>query len=228
MELFVNPMYEGLRNKMKVMWPEATLAPLLDRITYFATLGSKNSINEIDFPWIDGQVKCLAHINAFQISELGKSVLFLSLLVYAGSLLLRMLHQCCKDSDILDINYASHAKELAECPTEDVPDLIKKIKQEERDMTGVKHPSHHGPVFSSPISLTLFLHFSSVLRVSFYMVQVQEPHLQVERIGKFSRLCCITCRVACCSCVNGTLGVDGVVFDLSLGGRIFNIDVIMK
>ena len=160
MELFVNPMYEGLRNMMKVMWPEATLAPLLDRITYFATLGSKNSINEIDFPWIDGQVKWLAHISAFQISELGKWVLFGSLLVYAGSLLLRMLHQCCNHGDILDINYVSCAKELAESPTEDVPELIKKIKQKERDMTGVKHPSHHRLVFSSlanfPDSASLF------------------------------------------------------------------------
>ena len=136
MELFVNPMYEGLQNKMKYMWPEATLASLFDRITHFVTLGSKNSINEIDIPRINGQVKWLAQCSALNISELGKSFLFLSLLVYAGSLLLRMLHQCCKDGDIPDINYDSYAKELAQSPTQDLPGLIEKIKQKERDMKG--------------------------------------------------------------------------------------------
>ena len=67
MENFVNPLYEGLQNKMKFMWHEATLAPLLDCITYFATLGSKNSINEIDIPWLNGQVKWLAHTSTLQI-----------------------------------------------------------------------------------------------------------------------------------------------------------------
>ena len=152
MEMFVNPLHEGLQNKIKYMWPEATLAPFLDYIWHIVTLGSKNSINDIDIPSINGQVKWLAQRSALNISELGKWVLFRSLLVYACSLIVRMLHQCCKDGDIPDINYVSYdsyAKRLAECPTEDVPELIEKIKQEERDMTGVKHPSQHRPIFSS-------------------------------------------------------------------------------
>ena len=134
--MFVNPMYEGLQNKIKYMWPEATLAPFLDFIWRIVTLGFRSSINDIDIPWVNDLIKVLAQKSAFNISELGKLFLFLSLAVYACSLLLRMLHQCCKDGDIPDINYASYAKELAQSPTEDVPDLIKKIKQKERDMTG--------------------------------------------------------------------------------------------
>ena len=136
MEFFVNPLHEGLQNKIKYMWPEATLAPFLDYIWHIVTLGSKNSINDIDIPSINGQVKWLAQCSALNISEMGKWVLFRSLLVYACSLIVRMLHQCCKDGDIPNINYASYAKRLAECPTEDVPELIEKIKQEERDMKG--------------------------------------------------------------------------------------------
>ena len=205
MEMFVNPLHEGLQNKINFMWREANLAPFLDYIWHIVTLGSKNSINEMDIPWINGQVKWLAQRSALNISELGKWVLFLSLSVYAGSLLLRMLHQCCKDGDIPDINYVSYAKDLAECPTEDVPGLIEEIKQKERDMTGVKHPSHHGPVFSSlnnfPYAASLF--FSSAWGVSFCMVQAEEPHhLQVKPIGTCSCLSCIICRLACCSRVN--------------------------
>ena len=148
MDNFVNPLYEGLQNKMKFMWHQATLAPLLDCIADFVTFGSKNSINDIDIPSINGQVKWLAQRSALNISELGKWFLFSSLLVYAGSLIVRGLHHlCCKDGDIPDINYVSYAKELAQSPTEDVPDLIKKIKQKERDMEK-NTPSHHGLVFS--------------------------------------------------------------------------------
>lgn len=159
MEIFVNPLFEGLRNKIEHMWPEATLAPLLDRITYFATLGSKNSINNV--PWVNDHIKWLAQANALVILELGIGFLVVSFLLYLGSLLVRMLHQCCKDGGIPDINYASYARRLAE--STNLPRLVEEINQEERDMTGVKHPSHHRPVFSSLISLRLtqLLHFSS-------------------------------------------------------------------
>ena len=160
MENFVNPLHEGLQNKMKFMWHEATLAPLLDRITHFVTLGSKNSINEIDIPSINGQVKWLAQRSALNISELGKSFLFLSLSVYAGSLLLRMLHQRYKDGDTPDINYDSYAKELADSPRDKLPELIEEIKQKERDMEKIPLVTTD-PIFSSQVSLTLFLHFSS-------------------------------------------------------------------
>ena len=148
MEVFVNPMYEGLQDKMKHMWPEATLQPFL-RATF-------PGLDPVEDPF----VKSLWQINAMDISELGKSVLFLSLSVYGCSLLVRMLHQCCKDGDIPDINCVNYAKELAQSPTDKVPKLIFKINRKERDMTGVKHPSHHRPVFSSLIFLSLsFLHF---------------------------------------------------------------------
>ena len=144
MEMFVNPLHEGLQNKINFMWPEATLqpfledtvAPFLDYIWHIVTLGSKNSINDIDIPWVNDLIKVLAQKSAFNISELGKSFLFLSLSVYACSLLLRMLHQRCEDGDIPDINYVSYAKRLAECPTEDVPGRIEEIQQKERDMKG--------------------------------------------------------------------------------------------
>ena len=138
MEFFVNPLHEGLQNKIKYMWPEATLAPFLDYIWHIVTLGSKNSINDIDIPWVNDLIKVLAQKSAFNISELGKSFLFLSLSVYACSLLLRMLHQCCKDGDIPDVNYVSYAKELAQIPTEDVPGRIEEIKQEEPARLQVK------------------------------------------------------------------------------------------
>ena len=161
--MFVNPMYEGLQNKMKYMWPEATLASLLG-------------------------------ISALNISELGKWVLFVSLSAYACILLLRKV-----DGDAPDINYVSYAKELAECPTEDVPGLIEEIKQKERDMKNT----------------TSFFIFPYFLGVSFCMVQVEEPDLQVEPIGKCSCLSCTICRVACCSCVNWTLGVVGALAGFS-------------
>ena len=131
MEIFVNPLFEGLQNKIRFMWPEATLAPLLDRITYFATLGSKNSINDI--PWVNDHIKWLPQANALVILELGIGFLVVSSLLYL-SLLVRMLHQRCKDGDIPDINYISYAKRLAE--STNVPRLVEEMKQEERDMTG--------------------------------------------------------------------------------------------
>jgi len=126
MEIFVNPLFEGLQNKIRFMWPEATLAPLLDRITYFATLGSKNSINDI--PWVNDHIKWLPQANALVILELGIGFLVVSSLLYL-SLLVRMLHQRCKDGDIPDINYISYAKRLAE--STNVPRLVEEMKQEE-------------------------------------------------------------------------------------------------
>ena len=144
MQMFVNPLHEGLRNKINFMWPEATvapfledtLAPFLDFIWRIVTLGFRSSINDIDIPWINDLIKVLAQKSAFNISELGKLFLFLSLAVYACSLLVReKQHQGCKvKGDIPIINYVSYAKELAQSPTEDVPGLIEKIKQKERDM----------------------------------------------------------------------------------------------
>jgi len=119
MEVFVNPMYEGLQDKMKHMWPEATLQPFL-RATF-------PGLDPVEDPF----VKSLWQINAMDISELGKSVLFLSLSVYGCSLLVRMLHQCCKDGDIPDINCVNYAKELAQSPTDKVPKLIFKINRKE-------------------------------------------------------------------------------------------------
>ena len=211
---FVNPMLSGLENKINFMWPEATLAPFLedtlapflDKIWRIVTLGFRSSINDIDIPWVNDHIKWLAQANALVILGLGIGFLVVSILLYLSSLLVRMLHQCCKvDGDAPDINYASYAKRLAECSTEDVPELIKKIKQEERDMTRVKHPTQHRPIFSSlnnfPYAASLF--FPRLGGVSFCMVQVEEPHhLQVERIGKCSCLSCTICRLACCSCVN--------------------------
>ena len=158
MEIFVNPLFEGLKNKIGHMWPEATLAPLLDRITYFATLGSKNSINDI--PWVNDHIKWLAQANALVILGLGIRFLVVSSLLYLGSLLVRMLHQCCKDGDIPDINYVSYAKRLAE--STNVPRLVEKIKQEQRDMTGGKAPqSPQTCLFlpNFPYSLRSFFNF---------------------------------------------------------------------
>ena len=142
MEIFVNPLFEGLQNKMKYMLHEATsapflegtLAPFLDYMWHIVTLGFRSSINDI--PWINDLIKWLAQTSAWKISELGWSFLILFVPVYAGSLYVRMWHQCCKvDGAVPDINnYASYAKQLAECPTEDVPGLIEEIKQKERDM----------------------------------------------------------------------------------------------
>ena len=171
MELFVNPLHEGLQNKIGGMWHEATLAkslaPYLDYITHIVTLGSKSSVNDI--PWINDQMKwlaqtSLAQTSAFKISELGQSFLTLSLPVYAASLVVRELqHLPSKgDGDVPDINsYAIYAKQLAESATEEVPKLIKEIKHKERDMKST--PSHHRPVYLSfpryIISLTQLLHF---------------------------------------------------------------------
>jgi len=133
MQMFMNPMYEGLQNKIKYMWPEATLASLLDCITHFVTLGFRSSVNDI--PWVHDHIKWLAQANALVILELGIGFLAVSSLLYLGSLLLRMWHQCCKvDGHAPDINYVSYAKELAESPTEDVPGLIEEIKQKEPDL----------------------------------------------------------------------------------------------
>ena len=134
MDIFVNPMYEGLQNKIKYMWGEATLAPLLDCITYFATLGSKNSINEIDIPWLNGQVKWLAHTSTLQIFQLGYLFLSVSFSLYLGGLLVRRWQRqnCIVDGDVIDISFASYAKQLAENPAEEVPRLIEEIKKKER------------------------------------------------------------------------------------------------
>ena len=122
MQMFVNPLYEGLQNKINFMWPEATLAPFL---------GFRSSIS-----WVNDLIKVLAQKSAFNISELGKLFLFLSLAVYACSLLVReKQHQGCKvKGDIPDINYVSNAQKLAQSPTDKVPELIEEIKQEERDV----------------------------------------------------------------------------------------------
>jgi len=119
MQMFVNPLYEGLQNKINFMWPEATLAPFL---------GFRSSIS-----WVKDLIKVLAQKSAFNISELGKLFLFLSLAVYACSLLVReKQHQGCKvKGDIPDINYVSNAQKLAQSPTDKVPELIEEIKQEE-------------------------------------------------------------------------------------------------
>ena len=152
MEVFVNPMYEGLQDKMKHMWPEATLQPFL-RATF-------PGLDPVEDPF----VKSLWQINAMDISELGKSVLFLSLSVYGCSLLVRMLHQCCKDGDIPDINCVNYAKELAECPTDKVPKLIFKIERKERDMTG------EAP--QSPQTCLFLANFLIVIVFSFFLVSV--------------------------------------------------------
>ena len=119
MEVFVNPMYEGLQSKMKNMWKTS----------------------------------------AIETYDTCQAVLFESLFAYACSLLVRMWHQCCEDGDFPDINYVSYAKRLAECPTEDVPGLIEKIKQKERDMKGEAPQSPRTCVFLANFPYTLFNSF---------------------------------------------------------------------
>ena len=200
MEIFVNPMLEGLHNKVKYMWPAATLAPLLDSIMHIVTLGSKSSINDV--PWINDRMKWLAQTSTLQIFLCGYGFLVVSVLVYLAILVVRMLRWSKVDGAVPDINnYASYAKQLAECPTEDVPGLIEEIKRKERDMKSKAPQSPQTSLFLANLSSALFLHFSSFFGLSFCMVQVEEPDLQVEPIGKCSCLSCITCRVACCSCV---------------------------